>query len=74
MTGTDEGSFDQRLAALEAFVAALQAGQLEVGEAMRAYRERWRPVIAELEAELDAFRQELAGDDGTDGTDPAAAE
>lgn len=59
MSGSDEESFDERLAALEAFVAALQAGELEMGEAMRAYRERWRPVIAQLEAELDEFRQEL---------------
>lgn len=59
MSGSDEETFDERLAALEAFVAALQAGELEMGEAMRAYRERWRPVIAQLEAELDEFRQEL---------------
>jgi exonuclease VII small subunit len=52
-------TFDERLAALEAFVAALQAGELEMGEAMSAYRDRWRPAIAALEAELAEFRQEL---------------
>jgi exonuclease VII small subunit len=62
-------TFDERLAALEGFVAALHAGQLEMGEAMRAYRERWRPMIGQLEAELDEFRRELesqpAEDDGS---------
>ena len=60
MSGADARTFDERLAALEEFVAALQAGDLEVGEAMHAYRERWRPAIAELEVELEEVRSELA--------------
>jgi exonuclease VII small subunit len=61
-------TFDARLAALETFVAALQAGELELGAAMREFRDRWRPTIAALEAELSEFRQELE-QDGVDSTE-----
>jgi hypothetical protein len=47
--------FDRELEAVERFVAAVQAGQIGTSEAMAAYRDRHRPAIERLRAELASF-------------------
>jgi hypothetical protein len=53
---TDSYDFDAELEAVERFIAAVQAGQIGTSEAMAAYRDRHRPAIDRLRAELASFR------------------
>jgi hypothetical protein len=61
--------FDRELDEVERFIAAVQAGQIGTSAAMAAYRDRHRPAIARLQAELDAFRL-LLEQDGEDVSEP----
>jgi hypothetical protein len=54
--------FDRELDEVERFIAAVQAGDVGTSAAMAAYRDRHRPAIARLRAELEAFRALLAED------------
>jgi hypothetical protein len=54
--------FDRELDEVERFIAAVQAGEVGTSAAMAAYRDRHRPAIARLRAELAAFRALLAED------------
>jgi hypothetical protein len=55
--------FDRELDEVERFIAAVQAGEIGTSAAMAAYRDRHRPAITRLRAELEAFRALLAEDD-----------
>lgn len=55
--------FDRELAEVERFIAAVQTGDVGTSAAMAAYRDRHRPAIARLRAELASFRALLAEDD-----------
>jgi hypothetical protein len=55
--------FDRELAEVERFIAAVQTGEVGTSAAMAAYRDRHRPAIARLRAELASFRALLAEDD-----------
>jgi hypothetical protein len=63
--------FDRELDEVERFIAAVQAGDVGTSAAMAAYRDRHRPAIARLRAELEAFRALLAEDEaGLDDGSP----
>jgi hypothetical protein len=55
--------FDRELDEVERFIAAVQAGEVGTSAAMAAYRDRHRPAITRLRAELEAFRALLAEDE-----------
>jgi hypothetical protein len=59
--------FDRELDEVERFIAAIQAGDIGTSAAMAAYRDRHRPAIARLRAELEAFRALLAEDEAAPG-------
>jgi hypothetical protein len=69
--------FDRELAEVERFIAAVQTGDVGTSAAMAAYRDRHRPAIARLRAELASFRALLAEDDearAADGGEHAPAD
>lgn len=64
--------FDRELDEVERFIAAVQAGDVGTSAAMAAYRDRHRPAIARLRAELEAFRALLAEDEVAPAGDEVA--
>ena len=64
--------FDRELAEVERFIAAVQTGDVGTSAAMAAYRDRHRPAIARLRAELASFRALLAEDDEARAEDDEA--